>query len=251
MDLGLKGKVSIVVGGAGNLGAAISKCLAQEGAKVVISYGSNVAKAEAVKAEIEAAGGEAAVIKADCGKPEEVDALFDFALKTYGRIDNLVYAAMYAHSTPMVDTTLEEWYAAMDVNLTGVFLTNQRAARYWIEKGMPGSILNFSSQAAFRGSTTPRGYYAASKAGVVGFSRSMAHELAPKGILVNSIAPGISGVVGKNITEAQNEHYIKKIPMGRIGTPEEMGKLVAFLVSPVNSYMCGACIDASAGMMMH
>ena len=81
MDLGLKGKVSIVVGGAGNLGAAISKCLAQEGAKVVISYGSNVAKAEAVKAEIEAAGGEAAVIKADCGKPEEVDALLDAAAR--------------------------------------------------------------------------------------------------------------------------------------------------------------------------
>lgn len=252
MDLGLKGKVAIVVGGSSNLGRATSIRLAEEGARVVIAYSSNDEKANEALAAIRSAGGEAVAVKGDMTVEENVDALCRRAIEVFGKIDILIYSAMFWPTNMVTDIPLKEWQRTMDVNLTGVFLTNRWVVKYWLENGMKGKILNFSSQAAFKGSTTYHAHYAAAKAGVVAFTVSLAREVANKGIAVNAIAPGLSTVPGPGavIDEKGAEYYKTRIPIGRIGDPFEVADLAAFLVSERNSYMLGATVDVSGGMLM-
>lgn len=180
-----------------------------------------------------------------------MDALFKFAIEKFGKVDILIYSAMLWPTDMVKDMPLDTWYRTMDVNLTGVFLTNRWLTNYWVNNNMQGKILNFSSQAAFKGSTTYLAHYAAAKAGVVAFTVSLAREMGSKGIIVNSIAPGMTARVGEGfLTEEKAEYYKTRIPMGRVGTPEEMADIVAFLVSPRNSYMLGATVDVSGGMLM-
>ena len=253
MDLGLKDKVAVVVGGSSNIGRACSLRLVEEGAKVVIAYSSNDQKADESLADMIAAGGEGCAykFKADTSQEDQVDKLFNFVLEKFGGIDILIYSAMSWPTNRVVDIPLAEWQRCIAVNLDGVFLTNRWLGNYWIKKGQKGGhILNFASQAAFKGSTTFHAHYAASKAGVVAFTVSFAKEVAKEGIYVNSIAPGMTATVGKGwLTEEKAEYYKTRIPMGRIGTPEEMADIVAFLVSPKNSYMIGATVDVSGGML--
>jgi len=250
MDLGLKGKVAVVVGGSSNIGRACSKRLVEEGANVVIAYSSNDDKARAALADLTALGGEgcAHAFKCDASREAEVDALFRFTLEKFGTVDILIYSAMLWPTNKVVDIPLDEWNRTMEVNLTGVFLTNRWVCNYWIENNKPGKILNFSSQAAFKGSTTYHAHYAAAKAGVVAFTVSLAKEVAKHNILVNSAAPGMTAFPGF-LTEEQAEYYKTRIPLGRIGTPEETADVITFLVSPRNSYMTGACVDVSGGML--
>lgn len=253
MDLGLKDKVAVVVGGSSNIGRACSLRLVQEGAKVVIAYSSNDQKAEASLADMIAVGGEGCAykMKGDMSKEEEVDKLFNFVLEKFGKIDILIYSAMLWPTNKVVDIPLDEWQRCIAVNLDGVFLTNRWLGNYWLKNGIKGGhILNFSSQAAFKGSTTFHAHYAAAKAGVVAFTVSFAKEVAKDGIYVNSIAPGMTARVGQGfLTEEMAEYYKTRIPVGRVGTPEEMADIVAFLVSPKNSYMIGATVDVSGGML--
>ena len=253
MDLGLKDKVAVVVGGSSNIGRACSLRLVEEGAKVVIAYSSNDEKAKASLADMHAAAGESCAYsyKCDAAKEDQVDALFKFAIEKFGKVDILIYSAMLWPTDMVKDMPLDTWYRTMDVNLTGVFLTNRWLTNYWVNNNMQGKILNFSSQAAFKGSTTYHAHYAAAKAGVVAFTISLAREMGSKGIIVNSIAPGMTARVGEGfLTEEKAEYYKTRIPMGRVGTPEEIADIVAFLVSPRNSYMLGATVDVSGGMLM-
>ena len=252
MDLGLKGKVAIVVGGSSNIGRATSIRLAQEGARVVIAYSSNDAKADEALAAIRDAGGEATAFKGDMTVEENVDALCKRTIEAYGRIDILIYSAMLWPTNLVTDIPLDEWRRTLDVNLTGVFLTNRWVTKYWLENGMRGRILNFSSQAAFKGSTTYHAHYAAAKAGVVAFTVSLAREVGSKGIAVNAIAPGMSLVPGPDaiVNEEKAEYYKTRIPIGRIGDPFEVADAAVFLVSERNSYMIGATVDVSGGMLM-
>lgn len=252
MDLGLKGKAAIVVGGSSNIGRATSIRLAEEGAKVLIAYSSNDEKANEVVTTITQAGGEALLFKGDMTVEENVDALCRRAIEAYGKIDVLIYSAMLWPTNMVTDIPLDEWHRTLDVNLTGVFLTNRWVTKYWLENGMKGKILNFSSQAAFKGSTTYHAHYAAAKAGVVAFTVSLAREVANKGIAVNAIAPGMSLIPGPGavVDEKGAEYYKTRIPIGRIGHPSEVADLAAFLVSERNSYMVGATVDVSGGMLM-
>jgi len=250
MDLGLLGKVAVVVGGSSNIGRACSLRLVQEGAKVVIAYSSNDEKAKASVADMTAAGGEGCAysFKCDATKEDGVDSLFKFAIEKFGTVDILVYSAMLWPTNKVVDMPLDEWNRTLEINLTGVFLTNRWVCRYWIENNKPGKIMNFSSQAAFKGSTTFHAHYAAAKAGVVAFTVSLAKEVSKYGILVNSAAPGMTVTPG-SMSQEQIDYYKTRIPMGRVGTPAEMADIIAFLVSPRNSYMLGACVDVSGGML--
>ena len=253
MDLGLKDKVAVVVGGSSNIGRACSLRLVEEGAKVVIAYSSNDEKAKASLADMHAVGGPecAYACKCDASKEDQVDHLFKFTLEKFGKIDILVYSAMLWPTNKVVDMPLDEWNRTLEINLTGVFLTNRWLGNYWLENKIEGGhILNFSSQAAFKGSTTFHAHYAAAKAGVVAFTVSFAKEVGKYGIYVNSIAPGMTARVGEGfLTEEKAEYYKTRIPIGRVGTPEEMADIVAFLVSPKNSYMIGATVDVSGGML--
>lgn len=252
MDLGLNGKVAVVVGGSSNIGRATSIRLAQEGAKVVIGYSSNDKKAAEALAAVQAEGGEALLVKGDMTTEENVDNLFKSALNAFGRLDILIYSAMLWPTNPVTDIPLSEWQRTLEVNLTGVFLTNRWVTRYWLEHGLTGKILNFSSQAAFKGATTFHAHYAAAKAGVVAFTVSLAREVGAKGIVVNAIAPGMSLVPGPDaiVDEKGAEYYKTRIPIGRIGDPFEVADVAVFLVSERNSYMIGATVDVSGGMLM-
>ncbi len=250
MDLGLKGKVAVVVGGSSNIGRACSLRLVEEGANVVIAYSSNDEKARASLADMTAAGGEGCAysFRCDASREDEVDSLFKFAIEKFGAVDILIYSAMLWPTNKVIDIPLDEWNRTMEINLTGVFLTNRWLCNYWIDNNKPGRIMNFSSQAAFKGSTTFHAHYAAAKAGVVAFTVSLAKEVAKHNILVNSAAPGMTVSPGF-LTEEQTEYYKTRIPIGRCGTSAEMADIITFLVSPRNSYMLGACVDVSGGML--
>ena len=253
MDLELNGKVAVVVGGSSNIGRACAVKLVEEGAKVVICYSSNDEKARISLEKARAAGDPAnsCTYKCDIASEAAVDELFKFTIEKYGTVDILIFSAMHYPTNKIVDIPYDEWRRTMAVNIDGMFLTNKWLARYWLENKKPGKIVNFASQAAYNGSTTNHAHYAASKGAVVAFSKSMARELGKYGIITNCVAPGMTAVVGEGlIDEAGAEYYKSRIPMGRIGTPEEMAEIVAFLASPRNSYMLGACVDVNGGMLM-
>lgn len=253
MDLELKDKVAVVVGGSSNIGRACALRLVQEGAKVVICYSSNEEKAKKSLADMQAAADpeNACAYKCDIADEKAVDSLFRFTIEKYKTVDILIYSAMHYPTNMIVDIPYDEWRRTMAVNIDGMFLTNKWLARYWLEQKKPGRIINFASQAAYNGSTTHHAHYAASKGAVVAFSKSMARELGKYGIITNCVAPGMTAVVGEGLlTEDSAEYYKGRIPMGRIGTPAEMADIVAFLVSPKNSYMLGATVDVNGGMLM-
>lgn len=249
LDLQLKDRVIVVVGGTSNLGKGASMELCAEGAKVLAAYHSNDEKARKTEEMIRAQGGVYSVIKADGSQEEDVDRIFQRALELYGRIDGLIYSAMYYDTVKLVDMSLEHWNRAMAVNLTGVFLTNKWVVRYWLEHEIPGRIVNFTSVNAYQGDHIPHAYYAASKAGIIGFTKSLSHEVGKNGILANCVAPGFS--VERELTQEVADHYRSRIPLGRIGVPADLSKMIAYLVSPANTYMLGSVVDISGGMIMH
>jgi 3-oxoacyl-[acyl-carrier protein] reductase len=147
--------------------------------------------------------------------------------------------------------TEQEWNRTLAVNLTGPFLTCREAVRRWREAGRTGRIVNVSTQAAFRGSTTGHAHYAASKAGLVALTVSLAREVAPHGIHVNAVAPGMMTTdLARDALEKNEEEYLKRIPLGRIADPAEIVGVVVFLASDRASYMTGATVDVTGGMLM-
>lgn len=249
MDLQLGDKIVVCIGGTSNLGKGASVALCREGAKVLAAYHSDEEKAYQARDDIRAHGGQYEIIKADASTPDGVAQIFHSALETFGRVEALIYSAMYYDTVRLVDMTLEHWNRAMEVNLTGVFLSNQWAIRYWLENQIPGRVLNFTSVNVYQGDHIPHAYYAASKAGIIGFTKSVAHEVGKYGILANCIAPGFS--VERKLTQETIDRYTARIPLGRIGTPADLADMIAFLVSPANTYMLGSVVDISGGMIMH
>lgn len=250
MDLGLRDKVAVVVGGSRGMGRAVALALGREGAKVAVNYARAAEAAEEVVREIERGGGTALAVPADVSRSAEVDAMFRTAVEKLGPVDILVHAAGIWPTATVVEMKEEDWRRTLDVNLMGVFLTNQWVVRHLLERKAPGKIVNFTSQAAFRGSTTGHAHYAASKAGVVAFTVSLAREVAKYGIQVNAVAPGMVYTDMTAPVLKDPSYYLSRIPIGRIAQPEEIADLVVFLVSERNSYMIGATIDISGGMLM-
>ncbi len=259
MDLELRNKVALVTGGSRGLGRAICLALAAEGAKVAIHYfrdqGRNVdmhADALDVAHAIQAAcGTPARPVPGDIARPEDIVEIFNLAETTLGPVGVLVNNAGIWPTACVKDITLEQWNQTLQVNLTGAFLTCQEAVRRWLTAGRKGRIVNIVSPAAFQGATTGHAHYAASKAGMVALTVSLAREVAAQGICVNAVAPGLMDTeMARQAIDSNLDHYLKRIPLGRVADPAEVAAAVAFLASPRASYVTGATWDVTGGMLM-
>ncbi|MBM4088591.1 MAG: 3-oxoacyl-ACP reductase FabG [Planctomycetes bacterium] len=252
MDLALQDKAALVTGGSRGLGRAVCLGLAREGAAVAINYRSGREQAEELVAEIRTAYGTPAVaLQADVSHGADVVSLFEQAERRLGPLDVLVNNAGMWPTAYVKDITEEAWDRTMAVNLKGAFLTCREAVRRWLAGQRGGRIVNVSSSAAFIGSTTGHADYAASKAALVNFTVSLAREMASHGIFVNAVAPGMMATdMARDALETNLEHYLHRIPLGRIADPAEIADVVLFLASERASYTTGATFDASGGLLM-
>jgi 3-oxoacyl-[acyl-carrier protein] reductase len=243
----LSEQVAIVTGASRGIGRATAIALAATGVKVVVNYAQSSGAAEEVVQEIEKNGGNAIALKADVSKTEEVDSLIDQTLKTFGRIDILVNNAGITRDTLLLRMKLEDWQAVIDLNLTGVFLCTKAASKVML-KQKSGRVINITSVAGLMGNPGQANYSAA-KAGVIGFSKTVAKELAVRGITVNAVAPGFIATDMTNDLKA--DEILKYIPLARYGQPEEVAGMIRFLATDsAAAYITGQVFNVDGGMVM-
>jgi len=253
MDLHLKNKVALVTGGASGLGKAIATILVEEGAKVAVNYRSKRSDADAMVAEFrEQYGTNAISVYADVASESDVHTMFEEIERTLGPIDIAVNNAAYCAVPECANLSLDEFRKCIDINLQGLFLTCRETVRRLRLRKSPGNIVNISSQAAVRASQNGKTAYDMTKAGILGFTRSLAVDTVKEGILVNAVLPGLmyTELTAKDYV-ADPEKYNKRVPMGRVGRTEEIARVVVFLCSDAVSYMTGATIDVSGGLALH
>lgn len=244
----LEGKVAVVTGASRGIGRAIAEELAAEGAKVVVNYHANAAAAGDVVNDITARGGTAVAVQADVSDFAAADALIKTAIETYGAIDILVNNAGTTRDTLLLSMKEDEWDLVMTTNLKSVFNTCKAVTRPMVRRKQGGRIINISSVSGIVGQPGQTNY-AASKAGIIGFSKSLAKELGSRNITVNVVAPGF---VPTDLTAVMPEDLVKQtlafIPLGRWGEAQEIAHAVAFLASDKASYITGAVIQVDGGI---
>lgn len=247
-------KITLITGAARGVGKVIAEEFAEEGATVVIND-VDIKEAEKVARLISSRGFEALALKADVSDSAEVESMVDKIIKRWGRIDILVNnAAVFADSISIVDLDEKEWNRVMNINLKGVFICSKVVARQMI-KQEEGKIINITSFTGKTGrvvysrpGTPTKAHYCASKAGIISLTKSLAWELAPYNINVNAVA------AGSIATEATDENKKKMVtplvPLGRMGTPEDIAACVLFLASPEASFITGEILDVNGGTLM-
>ncbi len=243
----LKDKVALVTGASRGIGKAAAIALVGQGAKVVVNYARSSEAAEAIVQAITAAGGEAIALQADVSQAEQVDNLIKQTLDKFGRIDVLVNNAGITKDTLLLRMKPEQWQAVIDLNLTGVFLCTKAVSKIML-KQRSGRIVNIASVAGQMGNSGQANYSAA-KAGVIGFTKTVAKELANRGITVNAVAPGF---IETDMTQdLKSDKIIDFIPLGRYGKPEEVAGTIRFLAAdPAAAYITGQVFNVDGGMVM-
>ncbi len=250
MRWGLEGRSALVTGGSRGIGRAIVERLAEEGCDVAVNYERSREKAEAVTERVRALGRRAMAVQADVADASAVGAMCDEVLGQLGRVDILVNNAGIHQHLRSWELPAEDWERVIAVNLTGAYLVSRALAPHMLERGS-GRIVNISSIVAMSG-TDHEAHYAASKAGMHGLTKSLALELSPSGITVNAIAPGhITTDMTATATEEEVRATLGLIPMGRLGAPEEIASVVAFLASDEASYVTGQVLHVNGGMGLY
>jgi 3-oxoacyl-[acyl-carrier protein] reductase len=246
--LTLKGKVALVTGGAQGIGKAVALLLARNGADVIVSD-INLEKAEETAKEIEAIGSKTVAIKTDVANLNDVEQMIHSIMEQFGKIDILVNNAGITRDKLILRMTEEDWDAVLNINLKGTFHCTKAAVRH-MAKQRYGKIVNIASVTGEMGNAG-QANYAASKAGVMGFTKTVAREFAQRGINVNAIAPGyIQTPMTENLPEKAKEELKRLIPMDRLGQAEDVAEAVLFLVSEASSYITGQVLNVNGGIYM-
>ncbi|HUR68808.1 MAG TPA: 3-oxoacyl-ACP reductase family protein [Candidatus Thermoplasmatota archaeon] len=238
-------KVALVTGAGRGLGAATAERLAQDGWDVVVNYRETAEGAESVASTVQAFGQRALVAKADVSRLDEVEGMVALAMRELGRIDAVVNNAGVYKRSKLDATDPADWHEALDVNLTGSWYVTKSALPHL---GADARIVNFASVLGAMGSKHGA-HYAASKGGVIAMTKSLAKELAPRGILVNCVAPGAiaTEMIGGDTPEVRARRE-KEIPLGRVGRAEEIAGVVSFLLGPDSSYVTGQVLHVNGGL---
>lgn len=247
--INLDSKVCLVTGGSRGIGKAIAKKLALHKANIIINYTSNENHALKVKEEIEEYGVKCMIIKCDVSKSSDVENMIEIAIKEFGKIDILVNNAGVTKDGLLMRMKEEDFDKVIDINLKGVFNCTKSASKHMMKKRY-GKIINISSVVGIIGNIG-QANYCASKAGVIGLTKSSARELASRNINVNAIAPGfIDTDMTSVLNESLKEQMLKNIPQNRFGEPEDVANLALFLASDMSSYITGQVINVDGGMVM-
>jgi len=248
----LSGKVAIITGAASGIGRATSLALAESGTAVAINYKRNEKDAELLRKQIVSGGGRAIAVQADVTIAADVEALVGRTSEEFGPVDILVNnAGSLIERLRILDLTEERWDEVMDLNLKSAFLCSKAVAPSMIERKR-GSIINLSSIAGRNGGALGSIHYSTAKGGLITFTKGLAKELAPFGVRVNAVSPGVIDTPYHEQFSSPEmmKSYVNAIPLGRVGRPEEVAKVIAFLASDAASYLAGETIEINGGMFM-
>ncbi|HZS09756.1 MAG TPA: glucose 1-dehydrogenase [Blastocatellia bacterium] len=250
--LDLSGKVALITGASSGIGHAAAIALAEQGAAVAINYHLNEAGAAAARQQITAAGGRAMTIQADVTKAGDISALIRRTTAEFGPIDILVNnAGSLVERLRLLELTEERWDEVMNLNLKSAFLCSRGVAASMMER-RSGAIINVTSIAGRNGGALGSIHYSAAKGGMITMTKGLAKELAPYGVRVNAVSPGVIDTPFHEqfSTPEAMKAFTNVIPMGRVGTSAETARVITFLASEAASYLCGETIEINGGMLM-
>lgn len=245
----LMGKTALVTGSGRGLGKAVALKLAQMGANIVLNDITASDSIDATAEEFKAAGYNVAVTKGDVRNESDVEEMVKTAVDTFGSVDILVNNAGITRDTLMIRMSVKDWDDVLDINLKGAFLCTKAVTKVMM-KQRSGKIINVASVAGVTGNPG-QANYSASKAGIIGLTKSTAKEFASRGITCNAVAPGvIQSKMTEVLPDKVKENYLKSIPLGRFGTPEDVADVISFLASKESNYVTGQVIHIDGGLVM-
>ncbi len=248
----LKGRVALVTGASSGIGRATAELFARSGAAVAINYHTNESGAEEARRTITEAGGRAVVIQADVKRDGDVRELVERTQRELGPVDILVNnAGSLVERLKLLELTEERWDEVLDLNLKSAFLCSRAVAASMMER-RTGAIVNVSSIAGRNGGALGSIHYSTAKGGLITMTKGLAKELAPFGVRVNAVSPGVIDTPYHEqfSTPEAMKGYVSGIPLGRVGVPAEVASVIAFLASEAGSYLCGETIEINGGMLM-